>query len=305
MVAAIPKNRNCVLVKTSSEIALKSTQVRHYFTKKLLGAIKLALKRNNVGWSKILRGGGRLYLFTPQLKKAAKILQRVVGIHAIAFAARYQFRDYTEIEQAVVEEAKHFLKKGDSFALRVRKSVEGGPSRKNYENRLGQAIMDSIPGLKVNLSKPKKQIFIEVRKKDFFLYFSEISCLRGLPIGVEGNVAFLFEGKKCELLAAFLLMYRGCNIFPVVKKKGKKIEGFVNKLVPFNSYRKFILTERKNLQRLIEKREIQAIGTADSSLKEKDLKRYAEFDSKQGISVLRPLLLYPKELMKEKGALFD
>lgn len=304
MKAAIPINCNCVLIKTSSEIALKSNPVRRYFTKKLLLAIKLSLKKNGIDCTKITRGGGRLYVFAPGLEKVAGILQNVVGIHAIAFASRCQFKEYAEVEKAVLSEAKAFLKKGDSFALRARKSVEGGLSSKDYENKLGKAVMDVIPGLSVNLSKPGKEIFIEVRKKDFFVYFNSIPCLRGLPLGVEGNVAFFFEGRERELLAAFLLMFRGCNIFPIVEKKTRAVAKFVEKLVKFNSYRKFVFTGRKDLERLVAEREIQAIATADSSTTEKSLLEFVQSDLKQELLVLRPLLLYPEELTKEKAALF-
>jgi len=224
-------------------------------------------------------------------------LQNVVGVHAIAFAARHKFMDFAELEKAVLKESKAILKKGDSFALRARRSA-GELSSKDYENKLGKAIMDTIPGLSVNLSNPDKTIFIEVRKKDFFLYSSQIDCLRGLPLGVEGNIAFLFEGKKKELLAAFLLMYRGCNIFPIVKKKSKAIETHVAKLAPFNAYRRCILTEQKDIDALIKERDLQAIGTADESLE-----NLPKTDS-HGLVVLRPLLLYPKELIREKEKLF-
>ncbi|MAG22221.1 MAG: hypothetical protein CL943_02870 [Candidatus Diapherotrites archaeon] len=304
MVEAIPKNTNCLLVKTSSEIALKSNQVRQYFTKKLVANIKLSLKKNNIPLEKITKGGGRLYIFSPDLQAVAKIMQTLVGVHAIALAVSTKFKEHEEIEKLVVEEAKQYLKKGDSFALRAKKSVEGPPSSKHYENTLGQAVMDSIQGLIVNLSKPEKQIFIEVRKRDFFVYFSNIPCLRGLPLGVEGNASFFFEGKKEELPAAYLLLYRGCNIFPVVEKKRAKLEAHINKLVPYNSYRGFVITEQKDSQKLVEERKIQAIGTADSGTTEKDFTEYKKFDSNHPEVVLRPLLLYPKELIQEKQKLF-
>jgi thiamine biosynthesis protein ThiI len=295
----------CLLVKTSSEIALKSSRVRRYFNKKLLANIRLALKRNSVPCARILRGGGRLYLFSSQPKKAAAVLQRVVGVHAVAFAVRHSYACYDGVEGAVLKEALSILKKGDSFALRVRRAVESGISSKEYENRLGRAVMEAIPGLRVNLSKPKVEIFVEVRKRDLFVYSREVPCLRGLPLGVEGNTAFLFDGKRAELLAAFLLMFRGCNVFPVVQKRSDRIEAFVNRLVPYNSYRRFAFAERKDLPRLIADKKIHAIGTADAVVTKKSLLSFRKFDSEQGVIVMRPLLLYPRSMVKEKEKLFS
>ena len=299
------KNANCLLIKTSAEIALKSNPVRNHFTKKLVTNIKLSLKANQVDYEKISRGGGRLYLFSPQLEKAAAVLQKVIGVHAIAFSFQGNWKNLEEIEQQILQHAKAYFKKGDSFALHARRTAKTNFTSKDLENKIGQKIMDSIQGLKVDLSKPKKEIFIEVRKKDFFIFFEEISCIRGLPVGVEGSAAFLFQGKENEGLAAFLMLFRGCNIFPVVQKPSKKIEKILQKLTPFNAFRGFIVTELKDLPALIEERQLQAIATGDSSLTKASLKSYAEFDSKQSIAVLRPLLLYPKQLLNEKRGFFE
>lgn len=297
--------QQCLLVKTASEIALKSNFVRRFFTKKLVQSIKFALKRNKIEYSAITRGGGRLYVFCGKLKKAQKILFTVSGIHAIALAKHFKFSDYQEIESQTLAFAKNFLKEGDSFALDVRAAGNKKFSRKDLENRLGAAIQKAVPGLEVNLTTPEKKIFMEVRKNDFFVYTEQQRGLGGLPLGVEGSVAFLFNGKKDELLAAFLLMHRGCNVFPVVKKKSAALKKHVQLLVLFNDYRKFILTEEKELPELIEERKIRAIATADSKTDEKSLASYKEFDSKQDLVVLRPLLLYPDEAKKKLLKLFS
>ncbi len=296
--------QECLLVKTASEISLKSNYVRRFFTKKLVQSIKFALKRNKIALKSVARAGGRLYLFPEKPKKAQKLLSTISGIHAIALAQHFKKADYAEIEAQLLSFAKKFLKKGNSFALAVNTSNNPGFSRKDLENRLGQAVMDSIPGLKVNLSKPEKKIFLEIRKKDFFIYTEQQKGLGGLPLGVEGSVAMRFSGKKDELVAAFLLMHRGCNVFPVVKKKTPALKKFLEKLAPFNDYRKFAPTEEKDLPSLFEERKIQAIGTADTRLDEKSLAEYKKANSKQALLILRPLLLLPEEKKKELEKLF-
>jgi len=296
--------QKCLLVKTASEIALKSDYVRRFFTKKLIQGIKLALKRNKIQCKQILKGGGRLYLFTSNPKKAQKVLVKISGIHATAIASRHKFSDYKDIEKESLAFAKAFLKKGNSFALDIRASSAKAFSSKDLENRLGLAIMNEISGLKVKLKAPDKTIFLEVRKKDFFIYTEQVSGLRGLPLGVEGNAAMLFSGKNDELLASFLLLHRGCNIFPVVKKPSKRIGEQLQKLVPYNSFRDFAVTNHSKLAELIKERKIQAIATADSKTDEKSLASYRDFDSKQSLAVLRPLLLYPKEGKKKLAELF-
>jgi len=194
------------------------------------------------------------FVFCQNPKRAQKLLARVSGIHAIAIAKRFKSVEYQEIEKQALAYAKNFLKKPDPFALDVKVIGNNALSSKDLENRLGASIQKQIPGLKVNLTKPKKEIFLEIRNHDFFIYSSQQPGLGGLPLGVEGSVAFFFSGKKDELVAAFLLMHRGCNVFPVVKKKSAALEKQLASLVPFNDYRKFVLTGEKDLPKLIEER---------------------------------------------------
>ena len=293
------KTETCLLVKTASEIALKSDFVRRFFTKKLVRNIRFALKQNKVECGRILHGGGRLYVFCSNQKKALKLLSLVPGIHAVALAEQGQFSDYENIEKTVLEFAKGFMHKGNTFALAVTVSGNKDFSRRDLEVRLGAVIQREIKDLTVNLGNPEKKMFIEVRKKDFFIYTKQSKGIAGLPLGVQGNVALFVTGKKPELLAAFLMMRRGCNVFPIVTKENAKLKKFVERLKPLNSHRKFFLTEQKAFENLVSEREIQAIVTADSKVDAKSLAAYKRFDSKQSLAVLRPLPLYPKKHLKE------
>ncbi|MCX6798901.1 MAG: THUMP domain-containing protein [Candidatus Diapherotrites archaeon] len=302
MIAA--KIEQCVLVKTASEIAIKSPPVRQFFTKKLLRNIRFALRRNSVKCEKIIRGGGRLYLFCGNAKKAQKVLLLVPGIHAAALAAHFEGVGYAAIESAVVSSAKKHLKKGDSFALDVTVANNRDFSASDLERRLGAAVQREIAGLKVKLKQPEKEVCVEIGKKDFFIYAGQQPGIAGLPIGVEGNVALLMGGTNRDLPAAFLMMRRGCNVFPVAKKRGRKIENLLEKIVPLNNFRRFVVTERENLPALIRERNIKALVTSDSKVDSASLRSYSKFDAIQHLVVLRPLLLYPKELEKKLRLLF-
>ena len=286
--------QECLLLKTASEISLKSPFVRRFFTKKLEQSIKFSLKRHGIELNKIARGGGRLYIFCQDSEKAQKILLTISGIHATAIAQHFKPAEHDEVESQTVSFAKKFLKEGDEFAIDAR-STGNKLSARDLERNIGAAVMDAIPNLKVKLKNPEKEIFIEVSKKDFFIYTEQVKGLGGLPSGAEGAVAMFFEGKEDELPAAFLLMHRGCNIFPIVKKNLKELEEHIAKLVPFNDYRQFALTTEKNLPKLLEERKIRAIATADSKTDSKSLAEYEKFNKKQNLLVLRPLLLYPEE----------
>ena len=302
---------DCLVVKTAPEIFLKSHYVAQFFMKKLSQNIKTALKKNEISCKKTERARGRMFLYCTSLPKSAKILLRVFGIHAVATAESHSFSNTSALAETISEKAlqatETFFEKNDTFAVRATKAEKKVPSAREIEIHTGAAINQKFSrlNLKVNLSSPKKTIFIEVVSKKFFIYFSEEKGAGGLPLGVEGNAAMMFEGKQEELAAAFLMMKRGCSIFPVVKKKIPALETHLHKLAPWNCFRDFEITEEKNMQELFERKNIQAIITADSGTSETNLGDYGKFNEKNSMLVLRPLLLYPKDMFKEKMELIN
>ncbi|MFH1587516.1 MAG: THUMP domain-containing protein [Candidatus Diapherotrites archaeon] len=290
---------NCLLIKTSSEISLKSHFVRKYFMDKLVSNMKSVFRANKLAGSRIVKKGGRLYLYPEKMKNLDEIhalLPLVFGIHSFAKAESVHGVNLKKILEKGTEVCKGFLKEGDSFAVRPRVVDNKELTNQELGEKLGSEIMGEFPGLKVNLSNPDKEVNVEIRGKDMFIYLEEIPGPKGLPLGVEGNVAMLFTGKKDDLVAAFLMMRRGCNIFPVVEKESKEIEKEVEKLVRWNSFRSFLFTPLQKLRQLVEKPDInvQALVSGETKLR-KELKRIGA-----ELPVFRPLIFYPKELLEEK-----
>ncbi|GEM_PF-1076100 len=298
-----------LLLKTAAEIHLKSSYVENYFLKKLHENIRTALKNNKLNDGIALkRLRGRIVISGKNLEKIEKIVSKIFGVHSIIQAQRFEGAQQESIVACSVQFAtafckqkpeekqaspKGFLSRGNSFAVRARVSGNQNFSSRDLNVQIGAEIQKAIPGLIVNLDEPEKELFVEVQQKEFFLYRGETVGPRGLPLGVEGNVAFFFSGKKKDLLAAWLLMKRGCSIFPVLKSK--KAESLLKKLVPWNSWRDFAPVQEKDLPFLIKERGILALATADAGVSKKDFVFYKQFDEKFDLPVLRPLLLLPEK----------
>jgi adenylyl- and sulfurtransferase ThiI len=283
-----------LLLKTAAEISLKSHYVENYFLKKLRENIRSALKANNLNENVDLQKlRGRILISGGNQKKIFLLLPKIFGIHAIAKAKRFDVPSIENIVACSVDFAKTVLQKGDSFAVRARRSGNHSFSSQDLNVAIGAAVLKAIPGLKVNLDSPKRELFVEVYEKEFFVFSAEIVGARGLPLGVEGNIAFLFSGKKTELLAAWLLMKRGCNVFPVFKNN--KAKALLKKLLPWNSFRPFSPTAQKDLDFLVQKQGILAIATSDVATTVSAVAGYKEFDAKFVLPVLRPLLFLPKK----------
>lgn len=292
-----------LLIKTAPEINLKSHFVRKYFTKKLIANMKTVLRFHELSNNHLEVGSGRIFLHAESREKIEEILKAlkfVFGIHGFAIAEKTEFKDEIEIEEFCAQHCTEFLKKGDSFAVRVNRVGKHDFSSMEIAAKIGAGILNEIPSLKVDLSTPKKEVFVEIRDHICYLYGGEASGLKGLPLGVEGSVGVLFSGKKQEFLAALFALKRGCNIFPIIEnqKNIKKINSILKKLQPYNSFRDFLLTPKKDIQKLIDAPDIkiQAIIQADTKLDKKNVKD----NFLNQIPIFRPLLFYSSKALNSE-----
>ncbi len=288
------KAQECLLVKTAPEISLKSAPVRKQFMARLLSNLRTAMKNKRVSAQRIGLDGGRIFIYGKNLKALEKIVLNTFGIHSVATAWFAECRTLPEITEFASAYAKKKFRKG-TFAVRANRAAVAGFTSRDLEVAIGSAILSAVRGTKVNLTKPEQTLYIEVRRKGTFCYVEETKALGGLPVGVEGSVAFFFEGSENDAVAALLLMKRGCNIAPVGNKAVALKQ--IRMLEKFNSFREFEILEEKNLPAIIGRNEVLALGCADAK---PDFSAIAEHDSRYSLPVLRPLLLYPPEMFQEK-----
>jgi thiamine biosynthesis protein ThiI len=283
-----------VLVKTASEISLKSDFVRQQFMHSLEQNIKAALSRKHIQHSGFYRKGGRIFFQSEQAEKAVKLLKKIFGIHAVAVAEKFSPAELPAIVQETANYAKKVLKKGNSFAVRAKVIGRHHFVSKAVEERCGDAVLSAVKGLKVNLSKPEVKISLEVFENEFFIYGFQEKCFGGLPVGVSGKTAFI-PGKKLSgnFKACWLLMKRGCEIVFVGNPSGLS-----KKLEPWNSFHQF--QTAKSIEEAL-RNDCVCLASSESVLSEKEFKDFEKFDEKQNALVLRPLLLLPKNYFKEAG----
>jgi len=171
------KEANCVLVKISSEITLKSHFVRIYFVNKLISNIKQVIRENKLSGNDIKRGGGRLYIFPKNKKnvlKLANALTTVFGIQSVAVCKRVDSNKKEIIEENALKVALEYIVPHDSFAIRIKRIGEKTFKTSELEAKIGSSVYDKIKNLKVDLKNPKKKISIEVNSKESFFYVEEI-----------------------------------------------------------------------------------------------------------------------------------
>jgi thiamine biosynthesis protein ThiI len=190
--------------------------------KTLMDNIRKMLIREGIPFHKyqLSKDSSRIFFFFDNLviEQAIDICLRTFGIHSISPSIRTSSK-INNITERTLEIAQFVLEVGDTFALKVRRSGKHDFSSLEVAQTVGKAILDQFPelNLKVNLSHPKKTIFIEIRE-DFSYIFLDIiqSHWGGLPIEYNKKVLVMDVGRINDLLAGFLLMRRGCEIYPVL-----------------------------------------------------------------------------------------
>ncbi len=186
------------------ELALKSRPVRGRWEKKLVREIKRAVKG-----AKVKREWGRIWV---EAHGAEEKLKKIFGIHSFSPCEHFKLE---ELEEASLKFAEQRLKDKKTFALQVNRVGEHEFTSQDIAKKLGAGILQRLPHLKVDLKNPEKEIFIEIRGNDCYLFDEVIPGSGGLPLGVEGKVVALISGGIDSPVAAWMMMKRGCEVVPL------------------------------------------------------------------------------------------
>ena len=202
------------------ELFLKSPGVQKIFKGKLIFNLSFYLKKENIDF-KIYPQRERIFIETLSPKKSLELVGKIFGISWFARALFFENFSLKDISNFVSQNYQKWIKKGETFAIRLKKGSEIKESGQKIIKEIAKGIKR-----KVDLEKPKKEIFVEARKEGWYLYFKKKKGLGGLPVGVSGKVLTLISGGIDSPVAAFLMAKRGAenvwlhfHSFPLVSKR--------------------------------------------------------------------------------------
>ena len=218
---------NLIKINPSPETWLKSMKVRMRMVKILMNNIKQSLTQLNIPYHKyqLTEDSTRILFFlnNKNLQKAMEALEKVFGIESFSPALRTSNK-LEKIIQRTLEVGNEILQENDTFAIRVKRSGKHDYTSQDVAKKAGHAVLEKFSklNLSVNLSNPMKTIFIEIRG-EFTYIFTDIIKSRwiGLPIERNKKILCMDIGRINDLTAGFLLMRRGCEIYPVLFKLTK------------------------------------------------------------------------------------
>jgi len=188
-----------------SEIFLKSDPVRRRWEQVLIRNIREMMPGIHVRDER-----GRIWLdgdVKPDL------LKNVFGI--VSFSEVEHIR-LDEIEACLPDYCRrHGISEAKTFALKIRRVGNHAFSSNDKAIEYGNLIRREFPHIKVNLARPEKEIHIEIRGDEAYLYDTVTKGAGGLPLGVEGTLVSLMSGGIDSPVAAWMMMKRGCRVIPL------------------------------------------------------------------------------------------
>jgi tRNA uracil 4-sulfurtransferase len=270
-----------VIIIKPAELVLKSKGVRKQFEQRLIHNVKDCLKKKEIEFDHIIRGQARYFIYTPDLDETISEVKNIFGITQLVKAAQVG-AEIKAIKTTVFDLAKELkINKKSSFGIRVTTTNSNiNMSSREIEKEVGSYIQDETKA-KVNLTKPDFWLRVEIVGPKAFIYSEIIAGLGGLPLGTAGKAIALLSEKEQDILAAWLIMRRGCEIIPVhirkterglvqFQKNCKKLDNFAwgSKIKPIS-----IKDPKKDLKEIVRKTGAKAyiFGNTEVHLREADM----------------------------------
>ena len=206
-----------VVIVRYGELALKSPGIRNWYEKILIKNIVAMLNSRGIPYSRIRREWGRIFIETID-SHAAEAVADVFGVvsTSAALTTEPSLEDAASVCAAL---AQKFIRDGEFFAIRARKSGNHPFSSVDIGKTCGDAVWNSMENEgkkpRVNLTSPDKEIFVEMRQSLAYIYLRTFIGVGGLPLGTQGSMVVLISGGLDSPVAAWIMMKRGVMIIPV------------------------------------------------------------------------------------------
>jgi len=272
------------------EISLKSPGIRRYLETMLIRHLQAMLKRQTVPINRLWRERGRIFLTTPDPQAAARVAAGVFGV--VSASPVWTLPPTMDgIDEWVGHYVSAFLRAGQKFAVRTRRTKTQVFTSQDLARRLGATVMQAAAAadcpVSVDLEHPDVEVNVEVRDKNAYAFFEVVPGPGGLPYGCQGTLVGLHSGGIDSPVAQWLLMKRGARVIPLyldtdepghprLRKRaietGKHLAHWMPEpnpeliIVPYHAtLRRLAKTQKPNLTCLLCKRMMYRIAAAVAS----------------------------------------
>lgn len=194
-----------------SEIGTKGKN-RRVFESKLMNNIILQLNHKVIArkiYGRIIvtpKGDGKID------EDMLNSLKKVFGIKSISPAIKVE-KKFEDIKNKIIRLLKDKNIQSGTFKIDTRRTDKTFPIRSFDMNKdLGAEVLETFPNLKVDVHNPNYLIRVEIRQEMAFVYFENIECYAGYPVGAGGKASIMLSGGIDSPVAAWTLMKRGLKL---------------------------------------------------------------------------------------------
>ena len=196
------------------EIGIKSAPVRRQMVERLRQNLLDGLLRDGVeGDAKAM--GARLWMVGPDAAALAQVACRTFGVVS-ASPCRVVHADLDTVGKAAAQLA--LARAWSTFAIRATREGSHSFSSQDVQVSAGSAVWTAAQAAgrtpKVSLDHPDLEVHVDIRQDKAYLFTDRLEGPGGIPVSTQGKVVMcLSDGNS--VVAAWLLMRRGCRLLPV------------------------------------------------------------------------------------------
>ncbi|MBE5911662.1 tRNA uracil 4-sulfurtransferase ThiI [Pseudobutyrivibrio sp.] len=197
-----------------SEIGVKGKN-RYVFEDALVRQIKRALYEVDGNFI-VKKQSGRIFISVEgeyDYDEAVAALQHVFGISAICPTVVVPDEGFDKMAEAVIKYVdEEFEDKNFSFKVMGRRANKQYPmTSMEVAAEIGARLLDAFPEMHVDVHKPDKIIYVEVRE-NIAIYSTEIPGPCGMPVGTAGKAMLLLSGGIDSPVAGYMIAKRGVTL---------------------------------------------------------------------------------------------
>ena len=197
-----------------AEVGLKSRGVRKRFERMLMDNMLSLLAHDGVE-ALVRNDQGRIFVQAADLERATRTLQKVFGVASVSPVVSCGSK-MEEMRDVAAKLSRTRLADKSTFKIDARRSGSHSYTSMQAGASIGEAVLwaNEDRGIKVNIHRPDKVIYVEIRDNMAYIFSDYVPGPGGLPMGSQGKVLAVLRDER-DALAAWLVMKRGCRCIGV------------------------------------------------------------------------------------------
>lgn len=208
---AVPTQLITLHVTLSGDVFLKSKRTQKRLIKQVRANLREAVEA--AGYVGALgRIGTHRFELSPSTERMDAVRDAALTVFGISSVDTVKLVEYGTIEELAcrIGELSHDSVKGRTFAARVKRRGTHDWNSMDLAKLIGSELFDVSTG--VDLSAPDVEVRVTVLDNNAYLVMNHESAPGGLPLGTQDSVLCLVSGGFDSVVAAWMLMSRGCPV---------------------------------------------------------------------------------------------